>query len=153
LANQIQDDYSKPVALSVIAEAIGKLNQPEEVAKLLKLALDSANQITDDQLKALTLSAIAEAYIKLNQPEEAAKLLSQSFDSAAKIGVTNQKTRALVSIAQAQANLKNWGEALTVIKKCPEESCHVLSLAAVLTVHAEQQNPELKEDKDAQNKN
>ena len=152
-ANQIEIDDFKASTLSAIAEAYGKLNQPEEGAKLLKLALDSANQIQDDYDKAQTLSAIAEAYIKLNQPEEGAKLLSQSFDSAAKIRETNEKTEALVSIAQAQANLNNWGEALTVIKKCSEESCHVLSLAAVLTVHAEQQNPELKEDKDAQNKN
>ena len=146
MANQITDDASKASALSAIAEAIGKLNQPEEAAKLLKLALDSANQIPDDYDKAQTLSAIAAVYIKFNQQEEGTKLLSQAFDLAAKIGDTDEKTKALVSIAQAQANLKNWGEALSVTKECPTDPCHVQSLAAVLTVHAEQQHPELKED-------
>ena len=146
-------DNLRNVGLNAIAEAYGKLKQPEEGAKLLKLALDSANQIEEGTSQTSALTAITEVIGKLNQPEEATKLLSQAFDIAAKIGDTNQKTYTLVSIAQAQANLKNWGEALTVIKKCSEESCHVLSLAAVLTVHAEQQNPELKEDKDAQNKN
>ena len=69
-------------------------------------------------------------------------MLSQAFDLAAKIGNTDEKTNALVSIAQAQANLKNWGEALTVTKECSEDSCHVISLAAVLTIHAEQQHPQ-----------
>ncbi len=115
---------------------------------MLKQALDSANQIKNNELKANALSAIAEVYIKQNQPEEATKLLSQAFDLAAKIGDTNEKTQVLVSIAQAQANLKNWGEALTVTKKCSTHPCHVKSLAAVLTIHAEQQHPELKEDKE-----
>ena len=87
-------------------------------------------------------------YIKFNQQEEATKLLSQAFDLAAKIGDTGEKTKALVSIAQAQANLKNWGEALTVTKECSEDACRVQSLAAVLTIHAEQQHPELKEDEE-----
>ena len=152
-ASGIEYDDDKAPALSEITEAIGKLNQPEEGAKLLKQALDSANKIKDDKFKVYALSAISEAYTKLNKPEEAKKLLSQAFDLAAKIVDTSQKTEALVSIAQAQANLKNWGEALTVTKECPEDACHVKSLAAVLTIHAEQQNPELKEDKDAQNKN
>jgi len=146
-ANQIQYDYNKALALSAIAEAIGKLNQLEEGAKLLKLALDSANQIPDDY-KASALSAIAKAYTKLNKQEEATKLLSQAFELAAKIGNTEQKTNVLVRIAQAQANLKNWGEALTVTKECSTDPCHVESLAAVLTIHAEQQHPELKEDQE-----
>jgi tetratricopeptide (TPR) repeat protein len=114
---------------------------------LLKQALDSANQIQYYGYKADILSAIAEAYTKLNKPEDAKKLLSQAFELAAKIGDTNDKTDALVSIAQAQANLKNWGEALTVTKECSTDPCHVESLAAVLTIYAEQQHPELKEDK------
>jgi tetratricopeptide (TPR) repeat protein len=146
-ARQIKEDSPKASALSAIAEAIGKLNQSEEAAKLLKQALHSANQIPDDY-KAPVLSGIAEAYGKLNQPEEATKLLSQAFDLAANIGNTDQKTNALVSIAQAHANLKNWGEALTVTKECSTDPCHVESLAAVLTIHAEQQHPELKEDQE-----
>jgi hypothetical protein len=107
-----------------------------------------ANQIQDDNSKVYVLSAIAAVYTKLNKPEDAKKLLSQAFDLAGKIGDTNQKAEALVSIAQAQANLKNWGEALTVTKECSTDPCHVQSLAAVLTIHAEQQHPELKEDKE-----
>ena len=98
--------------------------------------------------KASALSAIAAVYIKFNQPEDATKLLSQAFEFAANIGGTDQKTKALVSIAQAQANLKNLGQALTVTKECSTDPCHVESLAAVLTVYAEQQHPELKEDQE-----
>ena len=75
-------------------------------------------------------------------------MLSQAFDLASNIGETSRKTETLVLIAQAQANLKNWGEALTVTKECSTDPCHVQSLAAVLTIHAEQQHPELKEDKE-----
>jgi tetratricopeptide (TPR) repeat protein len=147
-SNQIKDDNYKAYALSVIAEAIGKLNQPEEGTKLLKQVLKITNNIKYDDSKADPLNAIAEAYTKLNQPEEATKLLSQAFDLAAKIGDTGEKTKTLVSIAQAQANLKNWGEALTVTQECSEHPCRVQSLAAVLTIHAEQQHPQLKEDQE-----
>jgi hypothetical protein len=115
---------------------------------LLKQVLDSANKIQDNDYKASALSAITEAYTKLNKPEEAKKLMSQAFDLAAKIGDTSQKTDTLVSIAQAQANLNNLGEALTVTKECSTDPCHVQSLAAVLTIYAEQQHPELKEDQE-----
>ncbi len=85
IANQIKDDNYKADALRAIAEAYGKLNQPEEGAKLLKQALNSANQIKDDNDKAYALRAIAEAYGKLNQPQEGAKLLKQALDSANQI--------------------------------------------------------------------
>jgi tetratricopeptide (TPR) repeat protein len=147
-ANQIQDNYFKAYALSAIAEAYTKLKQPEEGDKLLTQALKITNNIKDDDSKAMPLSKIAAVYTKLNKPEDAKKLLSQAFDLAGKIGDTNQKAEALVSIAQAQANLKNWGEALTVTKECSTDPCHVESLAAVLTIHAEQQHPELKEDQE-----
>ena len=141
----------KAFALSVIAEVYGKLNQPEEAAKLLQQALDSANliDIKEDD-KARALSAIIKAIGKLNQPQEATKLLQQALDSANQIGNTGQKTETLVSIAQAQANLKNWGEALTVTKECSEDACHVQSLAAVLTVYAEQKHPQLEDKGDAE---
>ena len=45
-----------------------------------------------------------------------------------------------------QANLKNWGEVLKVLQQCPSKDFQVGSLAKVLTVHAEQQHPELKDD-------
>ena len=117
---------------------------------MLQQALNSANQIKDDYYKVSTLSVIAEAYTKLNKPEDATKLLSQAFNLAAKIGDTATKTQTLVSIAQAQANLKNWGEALTVTKECSEDACHVQSLAAVLTVYAEQKHPQLEDKGDAE---
>ena len=75
----------KASALSDIAESIGKLNQPKEAAKLLKLTLDSANQIKDDYSHASALSALTKSIGKLNQPEEAAKLLKLALDSANQI--------------------------------------------------------------------
>ncbi|NEU71341.1 hypothetical protein PI95_001755, partial [Hassallia byssoidea VB512170] len=47
LANQIQDSRYKARALSAIAQAIGKLKQPEKAAPLLENVIASANQIQD----------------------------------------------------------------------------------------------------------
>ncbi|WP_017314558.1 tetratricopeptide repeat protein [Mastigocladopsis repens] len=158
-ANQIEDSSSKARALRAIAQAIGKLNQPQKAALLLEKALASANQIQHSTYKADALSAIAEAYGKLNQPQKAALLLEKALASANQIqhsiGAVNmlsteadRKADALSAIAEAAANLKNWEQALKATQQCPSDNCKVELLAKVLTVHVEQQHPELKEEKE-----
>ncbi|BAY01382.1 WD-40 repeat-containing protein [Anabaena cylindrica PCC 7122] len=147
-ANQIPDSNFKAYALSAIAEAYGKLNQPEKAAPLLAQAIASANQIPDANSKASALSAIAEAIGKLKQPEKAAPLLAQAIASANQIPDSNFKAEVLIAIAEVAANLKNWGQALKATQKCPSDDCKVKLLTGVLTVHAEQQHPKLKEEKE-----
>ncbi len=148
-ANQIQGSFHKATALRAIAEAIGKLNQPQKAVFLLKEAIASANQIQESYYKSLALSVIAEAYGKLNQPQKAASLLKKAIASANQIKESREEEHnpdyAFSSIAEAAANLKNWGQALKATQECPSDDCKVESLAKVLTVHAEQQHPELKE--------
>ncbi|MGI8500105.1 MAG: tetratricopeptide repeat protein, partial [Hassallia sp.] len=145
-ANQIQKSDDKAYVLSAIAEAVGKLNQPEKAALLLAQAIASANLIQDSNYKAYALTAIAQAIGKLNQPEKAALLLDKAIASANPIQDSSDKARALSPIAEATANLKNWGQALKLTQQCPSDDCKVESLTKVLTVHAEQQHPELKEE-------
>jgi hypothetical protein len=95
-ANQIKDN--KASALSAIAETYIRVNQPEEAAKLLKLALDSANQIKDDRYKFYALGEISGSIGKLNQPEEAAKLLKLALDSANQIKDDDSKASTLRGI-------------------------------------------------------
>ena len=147
-ANQIQESPDKAYALSAIVQAIGKLNQPEKAAPLLEKAIASANQIQESPDKAPALKPIAQAIGKLNQPEKAAPLLLQAIDSANLIEESYYKEIALSAIAEAAANLKNWGQALKLTQQCPSDDCKVESLAKVLTLHAEQQHPELKEEKE-----
>ncbi|MBP5973335.1 tetratricopeptide repeat protein [Brasilonema sp. CT11] len=145
-ANQNQDSTGKANALSAIAQAIGKLNQPQKAAVLLEKVIASANQIQKSSgSNADILSAIAEAIVKLNQPEKAAVFLKQAIASANQIQNSSEKAKALNAIAELAANLKNWGQALQATQQCPSDDCKVESLTKVLTVHAEQQHPELKE--------
>jgi tetratricopeptide (TPR) repeat protein len=144
-ANQIPDFNYKANALSDIAEAYGKLNQPQTAATLLEKAFASANQIPTSSSKAYALKAIAEVYDKLNQPQTATTLLEKALDSTDQIEDSSSKADALKAIAEVAANVKNWGLALKSVQKCPHWDCEVASLAGVLTVHAEQQHPQLKE--------
>ena len=145
-ANRSPSPQVKADTLSTIAEAYSKLDQTQPAADLLKQALDSASLIEDARYKATTLSAITEAYSKLDQTQPATDLLKQALDSANLIGNADAKATALISIAEAAANFNNWGQALKVTQQCPSDECKVESLAKVLTLHAEQQHPELKEE-------
>ncbi|MBE9004154.1 tetratricopeptide repeat protein [Fortiea sp. LEGE XX443] len=146
-ANKIPESIFNADNLSDIAAAIGKLNNQQKAAELLQSVLDSANKITDSSNKASTLRAIAEAYSKLNNQQKAAELLQTALDSANKITNSTFKADALSAIAEAEANLKNWGQALKVVEGCKQyKDCEVDSLARVLTIHAEQQRPQLKEE-------
>jgi tetratricopeptide (TPR) repeat protein len=147
-ADQMQDSSYKAIALSAIAAAYGELNQPQTAADLLEKAIDSADQMQDSSYKASVLSAIAAAYGELNQPQTAADLLEKAIDSADQIQDSFAKANALSAIAETAADLKNWGQALKVMQQCPSNDCKVDSLARVLTVHAEQQHTELKEEEE-----
>jgi HEAT repeat protein len=146
--NQMKDSDDKADVLSAIAEAINKLRQPEKTAPLLEKVLNSTNQVEDSSLKVDAISAIAEAISKFQQPEKATPLLEQALNSANQIEDSYLKIDAISAVAEAQANLKNWGQALKVAQQCPSKDCEVDSLAKILTVHAEQQHPELKQSED-----
>jgi hypothetical protein len=145
-ANQIQDSDFKARALIAIAEAIAKLDQQPTAVPLLKKVIVSANQIQDSDFKARALIAIAEAYGKLDKQPTAAFLLKKAIVFANQSRNSDHKVGTLIAIAEAAANLKNWGQALKVTKQCPSDTCKVISLAKVLTLHAEQQHPKLKEE-------
>jgi HEAT repeat protein len=81
-ANQIQDSDYKASALSAIAEAIGKLNQPQKAAPLLETSDRLCQPVSGFRDKAYALRAIAEAIGKLNQPQKAAPLLEKAIASA-----------------------------------------------------------------------
>jgi len=133
------------IALAKDTETVGKLNNPQKAAVLLQQALDSAGKIENPSDKAWTLSALAEAIGKLNNPQKAAALLQQALDSAGKIEDSSAKASALSTLAQAQAKLGNWRQAREAVENCPSDECKVNSLAAILTIHAEQKNPALAE--------
>ncbi|QIR40777.1 hypothetical protein HCG51_31510 [Tolypothrix sp. PCC 7910] len=147
-ANQIQKSDEKAYALRAIAKAIGHLNQGQTAAPLLDKVIASANQIQAPNEKAIALHAIVEAIGQLKQVLTAAPLLDKAIASANQIQKSDLKAYALQTIAEAAAKLKNWGQALKATEKCPSDDCQVESLARVLTVHAEQQRPELKEEKE-----
>ncbi|WP_414581069.1 tetratricopeptide repeat protein [Scytonema sp. PCC 10023] len=149
-ANQIQESRDKANALSAIAQAYAELQQPQTASALLEKAITSVNQIQEsfEVSKDSPLRAITKAIGKLNQPEIAGDLLKQAIASANNIQESYSNASALSAIAEAAANLKNWGQALKATQECPSDDCKVESLAKVLTVHAEQQHPELKEEEE-----
>jgi tetratricopeptide (TPR) repeat protein len=147
-AHKMEDSNDKAYALSAIALSYSNLKQPEKAALLLEKALNSAHKMEDYNDKAYALSVITEVISKFKQPEKAAPLLEQALNSANQIEYSNDKANALIAIAEAEANLKNWRQALQVAQHSPSKDCEVYSLAKILTVHAEQQHPELKQSED-----
>ena len=111
---------------------------------MLQQAIISAKNSEDSYFKAQALTAIAQVYGRLLQTEKAASLLQQAIISADKIPTYGYKPQALKDIAQVAANFKNWGLTLKATNKCLSEDCKVEVLSEVLTVHAEQKNPKLK---------
>lgn len=72
--DEIEDAANKAKTLSAIAEAIGKLNQPQKASELLKLVITSADKIEDSANKAKILSAIAEATANMKNWGQALKI-------------------------------------------------------------------------------
>jgi tetratricopeptide (TPR) repeat protein len=79
IVNQIQEPSDKVSALSSIAEASVKLNQPKLTSDLLHKAIESAKQIQKPYSNAIALISIAKANVKLNQPKQAADLLNEAL--------------------------------------------------------------------------
>ncbi|OKH49811.1 tetratricopeptide repeat protein, partial [Scytonema sp. HK-05] len=117
LVNQIQDSGNKADTLRAIAQAYGKLNQPQKAAPLLEEAIGSANKIQDSQYKADALRAIAQAYGKLNQPQKAAPLLDKVIASANEIQKSDDKAIALRTIAEAIGKLNQPQKAAPLLDK------------------------------------
>ncbi len=137
--SKIDSSYSKAPALSAIAEAISKLNEPEKGIELLQQALSSANQIDSSYDKASALSAIAEAYGQLNEPQQASKLLEQALTAANQIDSSSDKASALSAISKVHAELENWGEARRVSNRITIQDEKAKSLAQVLNTWNEKQ--------------
>ncbi len=143
-ADNISDYHYKGYVLRTIAEVIAKISEPQKAASLLEQAIKSADNISQSGEKAEALGAIAEVIAKISEPQKAASLLEQAIKSADNISQSGDKAEALSAIAEVAAKYKNWGLALEVTNKCRSEYCKVKSLTKVLTIHAEQKNPELK---------
>jgi hypothetical protein len=117
LANQIENPGDRVNVLRAIAEAYGKLNQPQKAAPLLEKAIASANQFQDSDYKASALSAIAEAIGKLNQPQKAAPLLEKAIASANQFQNSRYKANALIAIAEAIGKLNQPQKAAPLLEK------------------------------------
>ena len=52
----------------------------------------------------------------------------------------------MTDISKSAANLKQWKLALKAYQECPGDDCEVVTLATILTIYAEQENPELNEE-------
>jgi tetratricopeptide (TPR) repeat protein len=160
-ANQIQDSHGKAYVLRSISEASAKLNQLRRALPVFKKEYISANQIQDSDLRTNVLCTIAEAIGKFNQLEKTATSLETVINSnnrcflkkvealvtipEARLGLGGEAP-ALVAIAREKANQYNWGQAFAITQQCPSKDCEVESLSKILTVYAEQQHPELKEE-------
>jgi tetratricopeptide (TPR) repeat protein len=142
--------YEKTKALTAIARAYVKLRQPEKAAPLLEKAIIAVDQNKElyygDTTKAL--SAIAEAYVELKQPEKATSLLREAIAATDYIRDSHFKDNALRAIVETEAKMESWGPALEVVQQCTSKDCEVELLARILIIHAEQQHPELKEEKE-----
>ena len=102
--------------------------------------------IDNSSTKANALSAMAETLGKLKEPEKTFSLLAKAISSADNINKSSNKTKALMAISESAANLKKWRLALKAYQECPSDDCEVSTLASILTIYAEQQNPDLKEE-------
>ena len=148
-AHKIESPNRKARALSAIAQVYGKLDKLQNAEELLKRVITFTDTFTENNnsslYKDIALRNVVQVIAKLSQPKKAASLLQQATNSADKISDSRSKAQALSAIAEVAAKYKNWGLALKAINECPSDDCRVYSLTKVLTVHAEQKNPELKE--------
>ncbi len=147
-ANSIDNSSDKAYALRAIAETYDKLKQPDKAVSLLEKALLAADNIDNSFYKADALRAIAETIGKLKQPDKAVSLLEKALLAADNIDNSYDKADALRAIAETAANQKQWKLALKAYQECPGDDCEVSTLANILTIYAEQQNPELKEEEE-----
>lgn len=134
-----------------------RISDPEYQAKAVtafakngnfERALQLSDKITNSFYKANALRAIAETYDKLKQPDKAISLLEKALSAADTIDDSGDKANALTAISESAANLKQWKLALKTYEECPGDDCKVSTLANILTIYAEQQNPELKEEEE-----
>ena len=143
---------SKINVLITIAEAYGKLEQPDKALALLEQAFATANILDDSSIKihvfaetinylnpkADALKDIAEVTGELEEADQASDLLKQALAAAKTIDDSDNKARVLRAIAEAYGQLEQWRLALKATRKCRgNEDCRVPSLEAVLKVHAE----------------
>jgi tetratricopeptide (TPR) repeat protein len=148
IAENIDELGSKASVLIAIAEAYSKLNEPEAVKSVLVQAQTTAETIDQPSSKADALSSIAEAYSKLSQPEAAKSMLLQAQTTAEKIDDPFSKAFALSSIAKAYAELEDWRQVNLTAALCTSNDCKAGVLSSGLTVWAEHQHPELKEEEE-----
>ncbi len=144
--DNIDNSSAKASALRKMAETIDKLKQPDKALTLLEKALSTTNNIDDSDDKAYALRALAETIGKLQQPDKALTLLDKALSTTDNIDDSSAKASALTAMSESAANLKQWKLALKAYQGCPGDDCEVETLATILTIYAEQENPELNEE-------
>ena len=142
-ADKIQDDSERHQALSAIAEAYIKLTDENKANELLTNSLSSAETIQYDGSKSQALRAIAEAASKLEDKDNTRELMQKVFSETKRIQDDNAKESVLVVLSRFDAEQKHWRKAHQKNDICSAKTCHVEVLSAILTVKAEQENPEL----------
>jgi tetratricopeptide (TPR) repeat protein len=141
-------DSPSAVTLRAIAQVYSQLNDPRAVKSGLAQLQTIAEKIDDLSLKANALSAIAQAYSKLSQPEAVKSVLMQAQTIAEKVDDPSLKANALSAIAKAYAELGGWQQVNLIADRCTSNDCEAGVLSTGLTVWAEHQHPELKEEEE-----
>ncbi|MDJ1185180.1 tetratricopeptide repeat protein [Roseofilum casamattae] len=117
LAEAIDSYDSKASAFTAIAEAYGKLEEPDKALALLEQALAAAEAIDNSDDKGDALTAIAKVYGNLEQTDKAIALLEQALDAAETIDNYRSKTDALSAIAKATEKLEEPDKALALLEQ------------------------------------
>jgi tetratricopeptide (TPR) repeat protein len=120
--------------LAVISKAYGVLQKETKAQEVLSQALKLSESIEDDRSKFDALTSIAEAYIKTNDIKKAKRVLKTVY-----------KSRYSCPLTDIYAEIGDFGKAFRSAQQCPIGNGEkVRALATILTLHAEQINPELK---------
>jgi tetratricopeptide (TPR) repeat protein len=146
-SNKIQYPTGKASALSAIATVYFNLKQTDKAVHLLEKSTSTLNQVDGsislDEVN--DLIRLAEAIGKIRQPEKLSPLFEKIIDFVSQIQDSSYKATALIDITSSEANLTNWVQAYDIASKCPSDECKVESLSKILTIYAEKQHPELKD--------
>ena len=135
LAELIDNDWDRAYALTSIAQSADNLQEPSTIEELLSRALRLAESTEDSWQKVKAIENIAKAYIEVNNTTEAKKVLREIPH--------NRRFDCALSKTYSQAS--EFGKAFRAAQRCPILNHQkARALAALLTLHAETINPELK---------
>ncbi|MEO0538658.1 MAG: hypothetical protein AAF215_32965, partial [Cyanobacteria bacterium P01_A01_bin.123] len=144
LAETIEDDRYKSLALRAIVAAAVELNDDAQAAQVLEKSLAAAETIEDKGSKSLALGAIVAAYVELNDTPQAAQVLEKALAAAETIEDDWHKSRALGAIVAAYVELNDTPQAAQVLEKALaaaetiEDDWHKsLALRAIVAAYVE----------------